>query len=288
MENKPTLKQTKSNISNISTYLRIRPFNGKEKQNGMNISCLTLKDDSVFITNKQETTVLNSEAVNQLLEDGNVKQFNYDKVFDTTTSQQEIFEEVGVKALNQVLDGYNSTVVAFGVTGSGKTHTITGYFDQTSNSLADPSSEMYKFGGIYPRLLHCLIKGNYNPDHEMIQDLFGDKFHNVEDMQIFAANVEIYNEQFRDLSIDPKLKQKDIKIVEGYDGPEVTGLTYKPVENYEEGMKFYQQCLNNRMVASTMMSVASSRSHAIYTLKLLIKFKDSKLCKSKPPLSPNY
>jgi hypothetical protein len=90
---------------------------------------------------------------------------------------------VGVKALNQVLDGYNSTIIAFGVTGSGKTYTITGYeTENASGSIGEIGSEMDQRAGkcsltltmclivlgIYARLIHYLNLGASSPDHPEI------------------------------------------------------------------------------------------------------------------------
>lgn len=51
--------------------------------------------------------------------------FAFDRVFDDTTSQADIYESTAKPLLDNVLDGYNATVFAYGATGCGKTHTIT-------------------------------------------------------------------------------------------------------------------------------------------------------------------
>lgn len=53
--------------------------------------------------------------------------FMFDKIFDTKTHQEEIYEDVGKPVLNNILDGFNGTVMAYGQTSSGKTHTMQGY-----------------------------------------------------------------------------------------------------------------------------------------------------------------
>jgi Kinesin motor domain len=50
-----------SKSQNILTYVRVRPFNAYEKKIEA-ISCLSIKENSVFITNQNETTVLSSDA----------------------------------------------------------------------------------------------------------------------------------------------------------------------------------------------------------------------------------
>ena len=49
----------------------------------------------------------------------------YDRVFNQYSKQGELFEFVK-DSINDVLDGYNSTIFAYGQTGSGKTYTMFG------------------------------------------------------------------------------------------------------------------------------------------------------------------
>jgi kinesin family protein 18/19 len=51
--------------------------------------------------------------------------FAFDRVFDETTTQGDVYESTTKPLLDSVLDGYNATVFAYGATGCGKTHTIT-------------------------------------------------------------------------------------------------------------------------------------------------------------------
>ena len=41
-------------------------------------------------------------------------------------SQQQIFESTGEEILESVMDGFNGTIFAYGQTGAGKSHTMTG------------------------------------------------------------------------------------------------------------------------------------------------------------------
>jgi kinesin family protein C1 len=53
------------------------------------------------------------------------KVFQYDKVFDQTASQQDVFEDVS-DVVKSVLDGQKVCVFAYGQTGTGKTFTMKG------------------------------------------------------------------------------------------------------------------------------------------------------------------
>jgi len=57
---------------------------------------------------------------------GNPKQFTFDSVYDWTNEQKEIFAETAYPICANVIEGFNGTIFAYGQTGTGKTHTITG------------------------------------------------------------------------------------------------------------------------------------------------------------------
>jgi len=48
-------------------------------------------------------------------------------VFDLESTQEEVFERVGKPVLDSIRNGYNGTIMAYGQTSSGKTHTMQGY-----------------------------------------------------------------------------------------------------------------------------------------------------------------
>ena len=55
---------------------------------------------------------------------GKDRQFAFDKVFDSNTKQQDVFETCVKNLVLGTFLGYNATVLAYGQTGSGKTHTM--------------------------------------------------------------------------------------------------------------------------------------------------------------------
>jgi kinesin family member 5 len=50
--------------------------------------------------------------------------FTFDRCFDMSSRQQDIFEYSIKSTVDDVLNGYNGTVFAYGQTGSGKTFTM--------------------------------------------------------------------------------------------------------------------------------------------------------------------
>lgn len=57
------------------------------------------------------------------------KVFTFDSVYDWNSEQSEIFAETAYPVCENVIQGYNGTIFAYGQTGTGKTFTITGVPD---------------------------------------------------------------------------------------------------------------------------------------------------------------
>lgn len=55
------------------------------------------------------------------------RNFSYDYVFGPQITQEEFFKQIGMpEMIERILKGFNSTVFAYGPTGSGKTYTMQG------------------------------------------------------------------------------------------------------------------------------------------------------------------
>ena len=50
--------------------------------------------------------------------------FRFDYTFNNDSTQVEVYQTCVYPLINQFLDGYNTTVLAYGPTGSGKTYTM--------------------------------------------------------------------------------------------------------------------------------------------------------------------
>lgn len=68
------------------------------------------------------------------------KTLRFDAVYGPQASQDDVYREM-VKPLDNVLNGYNCSVFAYGQTGAGKTHTMEG-------SAADPGVIPHRAGTI--------------------------------------------------------------------------------------------------------------------------------------------
>ena len=57
---------------------------------------------------------------------GQKHEFNFEQVFNGDASQEEVFNRCAVPVCRDVIQGFNGSILAYGQTGAGKTHTMSG------------------------------------------------------------------------------------------------------------------------------------------------------------------
>lgn len=149
-----------------------------------------------------------------------------------------------VKSLFQGLD---VTIFAYGVTGTGKTHTMRGGL-----RLAER--------GVIPRLLSNVFRRG----KKIAKDTSGDTT-----VEVALSYYEIYNDKVYDLLEAPEkrtpsglpLREKDGKTI-------VVGLSERSCEDLKDFERLYMEANKNRVTAATKLNAHSSRSHAILRVKV--------------------
>ncbi|XP_053367328.1 kinesin-1 heavy chain isoform X2 [Clarias gariepinus] len=169
------------------------------------------------------------------------KPYMFDRVFQSNTSQEQVYNACAQKIVKDVLEGYNGTIFAYGQTSSGKTHTMEG-------NLHDPD-EM----GIIPRIVQDIFNYIYSMDENL-------EFH------IKVSYFEIYLDKIRDL-LD--VSKTNLSVHEDKNRvPYVKGCTERFVCSPEEVMDTIDEGKSNRHVAVTNMNEHSSRSHSIFLINV--------------------
>jgi len=175
--------------------------------------------------------------------------FGFDRVFGADTSQAEVFHVVGRDAVANTLGGLNSTIFAFGMTGSGKTHTM----------LGPPHS--FDARGLVPRCLSFLYQQINAASTGM-------------SYKVALTYVQIYQEHAYDLFMPPNYYSNEASMPkvglsdDGAGGVCLRNCSEKVVANEEEAMSLLVWASNNRVVAETACNIESSRSHCVLTLNL--------------------
>ena len=89
--------------TNIKVAVRCRPLNSKERNNGEPV-CVKIFPDQIVMTNPANA--------------GEEHSFAFDLVFNEDSTQIEVWNKVGQPILNKAIQGYNSTIFAYGQTGN--------------------------------------------------------------------------------------------------------------------------------------------------------------------------
>jgi hypothetical protein len=70
------------------------------------------------------------------------KSYLFDNAFSANLSNQQVYSTILEPLIPNILEGYNVTCFAYGMTGAGKTHTMIG--DMTSPYITDDSGLCFK------------------------------------------------------------------------------------------------------------------------------------------------
>ncbi|KAK3278300.1 hypothetical protein CYMTET_13751 [Cymbomonas tetramitiformis] len=226
----------------VNVFVRIRPPLPREEGEP---SCLTVDEGETNITLQMQ----DGDAVERVLAGGSFqnspleKKFAFDGCFDGESEQKEVFVAVGKPVLRDVISGYNGCILAYGQTGAGKTH-----------SLLNAGGRSPQEAGLLPRTIAALFVH------------IGSDTQNVYNVEV--GTFQLYNEQVDDLLAEAGegTRGRNLNVV---NSGEVQGLTWLPCKTPEELLQAFQRGRNNIVYAETKMNKASSRSHAVFQIKVI-------------------
>jgi kinesin family protein 22 len=151
----------------------------------------------------------------------------------------EVFRDAVKPLLGNVIKGLNTTVLAYGNTGAGKTFTMVGTPDAP---------------GIIPNLVKHLFAA------------FGSAYKSRFAFRVQMSYLEIYNEKVYDLlhpsSADLPIREDQKRNIF------IPGLTQSTILRIEDFERQFLIGTRNRSTAATKLNESSSRSHAILQLQV--------------------
>lgn len=175
--------------------------------------------------------------------------FKFDQVFGPQCDNLNIFHQVGADLVDKLFDGFNATLIAYGMTGSGKTYTMLG--EGINNNINNNIGIVELCGSYIFDKTQIDLDNKYN---------------------ITVSYLEIYNEKIHDL-LDVVKKNEDLKLrsdpAQVGGGIHVVGLTEKRCQDCNELMKWVKMGELSRKTGKTDYNTRSSRSHAIIQIKLI-------------------
>ena len=234
----------------FKVYVRIRPFLSKEilrlKRNN-STSLLTIGSnqkniicpDSIFSVNKKTLFVNNKKQHKK------EKKYIFDNIFTEKNNNKDVFDIAIKPIINNVIHGYNSTALAYGVTGTGKTHTIFGNlsFQKEEEGIAIKACDY----------LFQKLSSKYYKDDNIIR----------------VSYIEIYNENVIDLLNNEVSSAATLMIIEDpIKGVYCPNVKEYVINNSLELKRIICQGNKKRTMAPTNQNKFSSRSHAILQISL--------------------
>ena len=258
-----------NNIESFKVYVRIRPNLPKDINIAKNTNLNNTNLTKTLSSPKNSSKGSFSEKTNMLKVDKNIlylediknhknknnKIFIFDNVFIGSANNEMVFNESIKSMIDKILEGYNSTALAYGVTGTGKTYTI---FGDLSNNFKDE-------GIIFKACDYLFEKIEVNKT--------GDNINNNIDYYIKILYIEIYNEIVKDLINE---NSTSLMIVEDPQKGVICPNAKEIIINDSiELKKIINEGNKRRTMASTNQNQFSSRSHAILQMTLEKKIKKS-------------
>ncbi|XP_076269406.1 kinesin-like protein subito [Rhynchophorus ferrugineus] len=281
----------KEEEKHLGVYLRIK--------GGVEISSIYKIEDDTFICDLSDSSINNKIAAQT------EEKYKFSTIFGPERTQRFIFDVTVKEKVLKFINGENSTIMAYGSSGSGKTFTLIGtpvdpgiipraikYLFHSLPILKEyPQAKPLPNGqavilddnqkiaekretfNILKDLPNC--KDHARAFNAMQERLSMDPVAVVENItpiiSLWISLCEIYNEQVYDL-LQPLLKgqcRPKLKIGGLQDNIYIKDLKYVNVRSGLEAYGILQYGLQNRNKASTAINLQSSRSHCIFTIKLV-------------------
>ncbi|KAK2454736.1 kinesin protein KIN-5D [Trifolium repens] len=235
---------------NVQVLLRCRPFSEDElRTNAPQV--VTCNDYNREVSVSQNVAGKHFDRV-----------FTFDKVFGPSAKQKDLYDQAVIPIVNEVLEGFNCTIFAYGQTGTGKTYTMEGDSKKTKSG---PNGELPAEAGVIPRA---------------VKQIFDTLEGQNAEYSVKVTFLELYNEEITDLlapeeiskvSLEEKVKKQLPLTEDGKGGVLVRGLEEEIVTSANEIFTLLERGSAKRRTAETLLNKQSSRSHSLFSITIHIK-----------------
>ena len=173
--------------------------------------------------------------------------FAFDAVLPVNASQRRVYDAVCMPVVEAVLGGANGAVLAYGMTGSGKTHSLMHVGSKPASSDR----------GLVTRAAEEIF-ARARAEGPSVQT------------RVALGFVQIYNEEVYDLLVDeserPGGTTTPLRLVDRGGAARCEGASARAVESAEDVLALLAAARKRRKEANQRLNASSSRSHAIVTL----------------------
>ncbi|XP_044210445.1 kinesin-like protein KIF23 isoform X5 [Thunnus albacares] len=300
----------------VGVYCRIRPLGTEDEE-----CCIEMISSSTIQLHAPDGLKANRNGEYKEM------QYSFKKVFGINTTQMELFEDVAKPLVEDLIHCKNGLLFTYGVTGSGKTYTMTGSpgdggllprsLDMLFNSVGPFQAKRFVFkpddknGMEIQSQVDALLErqkrdsqplvpktpsSRQKADPEFVDMISPEeacKSENVDDdccYSVFVSYIEVYNNYIYDLLEDAPFDPIRPKWLGGgtpvrnteFTPPQskilredqnhnmyVAGCTEVEVKSTEEAFEVFWKGQKKRRIANTQLNRESSRSHSVFTVKLV-------------------
>lgn len=186
--------------------------------------------------------------------------FVFDKVFPEESTQLAVYQHVAAPLASHVLEGFSCALIAYGQTGSGKTHTMLGGSENAGSKPHKSSKKTTSSGGDDKSgMVHRLIRDVFRLINESPSSI---------EYIVRCSFVEIYLEKVLDLLNPVNRSIHILSNASSNEGVRLQGASEACCFDESDVISLLVRGHACRTVSSTKMNTDSSRSHAIFIMKI--------------------
>ena len=206
------------------------------------LSGIGRKKSILRVVNRDTVVVMDPDEekayLDQVQRRSKARRYTFDVAFNDTATNAEVYDATGRGLISGVVNGMNSTVFAYGATGSGRTHTMIGNYDE-------PGMMFLSLVDIFDQIKS--LRESY-------------------EFEVTCSYLEVYNELIYDLLIvdSPPLELRE----DPERGPVPMGLTRIAVKGPDDITKLLHEGNERRSIDHTEANATSSRSHAVLEISV--------------------
>lgn len=284
----------------VQVYCRIRPINNLTES-----SCVEVVSSKTVNIRPPEMAT-NYKTSRDM-------QYTFQHVFGAHSTQREVYDRVAQPLVEGLIKGKNGLLFTYGVTSSGKTYTMTGNqenrgimprcLESLFRTISDYQTKKFVFKPDCMNGFEILSEEDAMLERQAeLNARFGKKYRRKESdpeiasqasteasilagidednmYAVFVTYIEVYNNSVYDL-LEKGLPQKTLqtKIIRGDDkfNMYVHGVTEVEVKTVSEAIEAYHLGQKRKRTAHTMLNSESSRSHSVFTIRLVQAPTDSR------------
>lgn len=271
----------------VQVYCRLRPLKNHNES-----TCVKVLSPTVLVLSTPAESRITRKDLS----------YEFKHIFTSHADQKEVFDHVAYPLIEELLNGKNGLLFTYGVTGSGKTYTLTG---EPNNPGVMPRSIYTIFNSIEqfqaPKFVIKSDKMNgfeIQSESDALQDRYaelksasktsvrkgsGDKTVYANDgtkvcgineanlYSVFVTYVEIYNNIVYDLLDETNGKTMQSKLIreDARKNMYVNGVTEIEVKTAAEAFDLFAAGQKRKRMAHTNLNAVSSRSHCIFNIRVV-------------------